>query len=234
MCPTRGRSSSAYQRTLLVANGTSYRIVHPYFDHPPLFSVLVGGGAWLLGARDLQDVTAAMIRPVAIALSSFSTCLAYVLGRVLPVARACSAAAILIATAPVAVLFGRAVESENLLAPLLLVSLLLAHRLLTGEGKGLADRGPRGLLRRRLGDQGPRCRRGNDLRDHPRRRRSLAAWADGRRGRRCRARVVRDLRRDPRLAVVPRRHRGAGSPAARGPGRLPVHRRPRRDREHDP
>src|ERR1700682_6707457 len=75
-----------------------------------------------------------MIRPVAITLSSLSIVLLYALGRrVLPWQAALVGAALL-TTAPVAVLFGRAVESENLLAPLLLLSLILSHRLLSGEG----------------------------------------------------------------------------------------------------
>ena len=124
----------AYHPTYLGLNGTTYPLVHPYLDHPPLFSLLVGGEAWLLGARDLRDVTATMIRPVAVVLSTLSTYLAYVLGRrVLPRGAALAGAALL-ATAPVAVLFGRQVESENLLAPLLLLALILSHRLLSGEG----------------------------------------------------------------------------------------------------
>jgi 4-amino-4-deoxy-L-arabinose transferase-like glycosyltransferase len=131
----------AYHPTYLGLNGTVYPIVHPYLDHPPLFSLLVGGEAWLLGARDLQDVTATMIRPVAVGLSTLSTYLAYVLGRrVLPRGAALAGAALL-ATAPVAVLFGRQVESENLLAPLLLMALILSHRLLSGEGSRWAIAG---------------------------------------------------------------------------------------------
>jgi Dolichyl-phosphate-mannose-protein mannosyltransferase len=125
----------------LTLKGATYPIVHPWLDHPPLFSVLMGAEAWLLGARDLRDVTPEMIRPVVITLSSLSIALLYALGRrVLPWQAALVAAALL-ATAPIAVLFGRAVESENLLAPLLLIALLLTHRLLTGESRRAAMAG---------------------------------------------------------------------------------------------
>jgi 4-amino-4-deoxy-L-arabinose transferase-like glycosyltransferase len=131
----------AYHPTYLALNGTTYPMVHPYLDHPPLFSLLIGGEAWLLGARNFADVTATMIRPVAVVLSTLSTYLAYVLGRrVLPRGAALVGVAIL-ATAPVAVLFGRQVESENLLAPLLLLALILVHRLLSGEGSRWAMAG---------------------------------------------------------------------------------------------
>jgi Dolichyl-phosphate-mannose-protein mannosyltransferase len=133
---------SAYHGvSVLVINGATYPIVHPWLDHPPLFSVLMGAEAWLLGARDLADVTPDMIRPVAIGLSTLSIALLYALGRRLISWQAAMVGAALLATAPVAVLFGRAVESENLLAPLLLTSLLLTHRLLTGEGRGPAITG---------------------------------------------------------------------------------------------
>ena len=119
--------------SLLAINGATYPIVHPWLDHPPLFSLLMGGWAWVRGARDLADVTPEMIRPVAIALSTLSIALLYALGRRVLSWQAALVGSALLATAPVAVLFGRAVESENLLAPLLLTSLVLTHRLLTGE-----------------------------------------------------------------------------------------------------
>jgi 4-amino-4-deoxy-L-arabinose transferase-like glycosyltransferase len=121
--------------TRIVANGYTYPIVHPWFDHPPLFSLVVGGYAWLLGARELTDVTPGMIRPLAVALASISIALAYLLLRRVLGRWPATIAAILLATAPAAVLLGREVESEALLTPLLLVAMLLVARLLSGEGR---------------------------------------------------------------------------------------------------
>jgi 4-amino-4-deoxy-L-arabinose transferase-like glycosyltransferase len=115
--------------------GTTFPIIHPYLDHPPLFNLLVGGWAWLSGARDLTDVTIQMIRPVAIVLGLLSLLLLYVLGRRVIGRETALVATILLATAPVAVMFSRQVESEALLTPLLLVALILCHRVLTGEGR---------------------------------------------------------------------------------------------------
>jgi hypothetical protein len=50
------------------SSGELLPIVHPWLNHPPLFALLVGGWAYILGARELSDVTVAMIRPVAIVL----------------------------------------------------------------------------------------------------------------------------------------------------------------------
>jgi 4-amino-4-deoxy-L-arabinose transferase-like glycosyltransferase len=119
--------------TNLVANGTTYPIVHPWFDHPPLFSLVVGGYAWLMGARALTDVTPGMIRPVAVVLSTVAITLFYVLGRRLIGQAPSMIAGFLLATAPVAVLLGREVESEALLTPLLLLAMLLVHQVLAGD-----------------------------------------------------------------------------------------------------
>lgn len=129
---------SYHDVTALEYAGTTFPIIHPYLDHPPLFNLVVGGWAWLQGARDLTDVTIAMIRPVAITLGLLSLLLTYVLVRRVMGRQTALAATVLLATAPVAVLFSRQVESEALLTPLLLAALIICHRLLTREGKGWA------------------------------------------------------------------------------------------------
>jgi hypothetical protein len=119
---------------LLFENNTSYPIVHPWLDEPPLFSAVMGTEAWLAGARGLPDVTTAMIRPVPIVLSLLSLFLLYALARQLLPRGPALLGTILLATAPAAVLFQRQVESEALLTPLLLLALLMTHRLCTGRG----------------------------------------------------------------------------------------------------
>lgn len=119
--------------TNLVANGYTYPIVHPWLDHPPLFSLVVGGYAWLMGARELTDVTPGMIRPVAVVLSTLTIVLLYVLGRRLIGQVPAMIGAFILASAPVAVLLGREVESEALLTPLLLLAMLLVHQVLAGD-----------------------------------------------------------------------------------------------------
>lgn len=106
-------------------NGKPFEVVHPFLDHPPIFGLLVGGAAWLQGARQLTDVTAQMIRPVPILASIVALCLAYLLGRRVLGAGPAILGTLLLATAPAAVLVQRQVEAEALLAPLLLGALLL-------------------------------------------------------------------------------------------------------------
>jgi 4-amino-4-deoxy-L-arabinose transferase-like glycosyltransferase len=119
--------------TQFVSNGITFPLVHPFLDHPPLFSLLVGAEAWLFGARDLGDVTTAMTRPLAITLGALSVPLMYALARRVLPAGAAVIGTVLFATAPVAVLLGRVAESEALLSPLLLLALLLVTRVLSGE-----------------------------------------------------------------------------------------------------
>jgi hypothetical protein len=119
----------------LFANGTHYDIVHPWLSHPPLLSFLTGGWVYLLGARGLTDVTAEMVRPVGIVLGLASMLLVYLIGRRVLDPRAALIGVLLLAVTPGAVLLGREVETEALLAPLFLTALLMVHRLATGEGR---------------------------------------------------------------------------------------------------
>jgi len=126
--------SYRYDYTLHL-NGTEYHITHPWFSHPPLFSILVGGWSCLLGARDFADVTAAMVRPVPIALSMVSMVLAYLLARRLLGIGPALVGMAAFAVSPGAVLFSREVETEALLAPLLLLGLLLVHDVVTRSAR---------------------------------------------------------------------------------------------------
>lgn len=113
-------------------NGRFFEIVHPFLDHPPLFGLIVGAVAWLQGARELTDVTAGMVRPVPIVLSILTLGLAYMLGRRVFGPGPAMVAAVLLATAPAAVLVQRQTEAESLLAPILLGALLLVSSLERG------------------------------------------------------------------------------------------------------
>lgn len=98
------------------------------------FSLVIGSSAWLSGARDLGDVTLASIRIPAMILSTSTIPLTYLLGRRLLGVMPAVIAAVLLTVAPIEVLFSHVVESEALLAPLFLLTLLLLHRLLCDEG----------------------------------------------------------------------------------------------------
>lgn len=108
--------------------------VSPYFDHPPLFGLLVGGVAVLAGQSTPDTVTESVIRLVPIALSLVTILLTFVLVRQL-CGRTAPAliAVLLLALSPAMVLTARLVESEALLAPLLVGALILVLQLRSGQ-----------------------------------------------------------------------------------------------------
>jgi hypothetical protein len=113
--------------TALSAYGTTFPMVHHWMDHPPGFSLLIGGFLWLLGDRDMLALSPEHVRLLPVAFSTSTIPLAYLLVR-----RAVGWwpgfwAALLVATGPAAVLMGREAEPESVMSPLLMVALLLAE-----------------------------------------------------------------------------------------------------------
>ncbi len=126
-----------YGRTgVLQAYGTAFPMVHHWLDHPPGFSLLLGGFLWLIGDRSMLGLTPEHVRLLPAVFSTFCIPLAYVLGRraVGELAALCGAA--LLATGPAVVLTGREAEPESVLAPMLLVALLITARLTEGRAAG--------------------------------------------------------------------------------------------------
>jgi hypothetical protein len=118
--------------TTFEAFGTGYPMVHHWLDHPPLFALVMGGWAWLLGTREMAAVDPAQIRLLPVAFSLAALLLAYLLGRRVLGSGPALAAGLLLATSPAAVLLSRQAEPESLQAPLLLGALLLVARRLDG------------------------------------------------------------------------------------------------------
>jgi 4-amino-4-deoxy-L-arabinose transferase-like glycosyltransferase len=111
-------------------------MVHHWMDHPPLYSLLVGGWVWLLGDRRLQDVSAVQVRVVPVLCSTLTIPLLHLLARSVVGRAPGLLSAALLATAPAAVLLGRESEPESAQAVLLLLALLATWRLLHGGGIG--------------------------------------------------------------------------------------------------
>ena len=120
--------------TILNAYGTTYPLVHHWMDHPPLFSLVMGGWLWLLGVRDMVAATAAQVRIPPIAFSTLTIPLTYLFARPYVGRYAALCGAALLATAPAAVLLSREPDPESLQAVLLLVCLILTRRLLDDRG----------------------------------------------------------------------------------------------------
>lgn len=131
--------------------GDRYVLVRPYFDHPPLFSVLVGlvtsigQSASYTIPWDFLSGTLPVMRLVPILLSLAGIVLLYRLARVYGVSeRAALLGTLVYATLPVIVLAHRLVKAESLLAVLFMGAILAAHRhQLSGR---MADAAVAGIL----------------------------------------------------------------------------------------
>ena len=117
----------------VAAFGVNVPVVHHWMDHPPLFSLLMGGWVWLLGVRTMTGFDASQVRLVPVVFSTLTIPLVHLLGRRFVGAWPALIGAALLATAPAAVLFGREAEPEAVQAVLLLVALLLTVRVLDGK-----------------------------------------------------------------------------------------------------
>jgi Dolichyl-phosphate-mannose-protein mannosyltransferase len=109
--------------------GEPYVMVKPYFDHPPLFSVLVGIVNGLAGAPTALDCSLPVMRLVPIVLSLAGLLLLYRLGLAYGVSeRASLLGALIYATLPILVLSHRLVKAESLLALLFMGAILAVLR----------------------------------------------------------------------------------------------------------
>ncbi|HSR23842.1 MAG TPA: hypothetical protein VLW53_09850, partial [Candidatus Eisenbacteria bacterium] len=58
--------------TAFGAFGVTVPVVHHWMDHPPLFSLLMGGWVWLLGGRDMTGFTATQVRVIPVVCSTLT------------------------------------------------------------------------------------------------------------------------------------------------------------------
>jgi 4-amino-4-deoxy-L-arabinose transferase-like glycosyltransferase len=115
--------------TLISMHGVEWHVIEPYFEHPPLLHVLVGGAAMLGGADDWSHTRLMHGRLVPIALSTLSTWLVIVLsrrfdGRLTRTAFAPYLAGLFYAVLPTIAIQGRVIKEEAILTPLVIGAVL--------------------------------------------------------------------------------------------------------------
>jgi hypothetical protein len=119
--------------------GDRYVLVHPYFDHPPLFSIPVGLVCSLAGAPSFLDCTLPVMRLVPIVLSLVGLLMLHRLARLYGLGeRAAQLACLVYATLPVIVLAHRLVKAESLLALLFMGALIAVGEAFPGGAGGMA------------------------------------------------------------------------------------------------
>jgi len=128
-----GYSHVTYEETTLGV----VPIVTPWLDEPPVFALLEGGSVLLAGETTMQEANVSAARVPVILLSLISLVLATLLFTRLFGAGVALLGTALLALSPAITEASRTVESEALLTPLLLGTLLLCHQI----GRGRYGRG---------------------------------------------------------------------------------------------
>ncbi|MFX1518805.1 MAG: ArnT family glycosyltransferase [Promethearchaeota archaeon] len=108
---------------LVIWRGISFRIVSPWFDHPPLFCLVVGVAAIIGGAPTMFDCALEFMRIPSIVFGTLSTVLVYSLGSRLYNKGIGMVSAVLYATVPVIVITNRLAVVDNMLTFLLLLAI---------------------------------------------------------------------------------------------------------------
>ncbi len=108
---------------ILQWQGNPYRLVTPWFDHPPLFGIMVGFTAILAGCQSFFDCTLSVIRVPSLLFGIASISMLYFVAFTLFGKGVAIISSLLMATDPVAVILSRLAVSENFIVLLSLIVL---------------------------------------------------------------------------------------------------------------
>ncbi|MBI4079345.1 MAG: glycosyltransferase family 39 protein [Candidatus Levybacteria bacterium] len=104
----------------LTIDGIYFPMVQPYFDHPPLYGLLVGGWSLLFGQEIFKEIDLKTIRLVPIILSVISSLFIYLIGRKVYGEKVTIWTLLIFNTVTIFVMNTRVVVAENLLTVFLL------------------------------------------------------------------------------------------------------------------
>lgn len=107
--------------------GSDYRIVNPYFDDPPLFSLIMGGYAISKGMDSFEKVDAGALRWPMLKLGAINVFMLYILVYLVSGFWEAVVSSLLYATIPTMVLSSRLPLAENFLITLSLSCLILLY-----------------------------------------------------------------------------------------------------------
>lgn len=103
-----------------------FAINSPWFDHPPLFGLLVGGYAYTKGIRNFVDASVIVIRRPMLKIALLTSILIFILGWKLFSRGIGLLASLLYSTIPLVVISSRLALAENGYVPLFLLSAVFA------------------------------------------------------------------------------------------------------------
>lgn len=105
-----------------------FSIDKPWFDHPPLMGLLVGGYAYLHGVRDFIDASVIVLRRPMLKIASINIILVFILATQLFGKKTGVISSILYSIIPTVVISSRMALAENAIIPLFLISLILTYQ----------------------------------------------------------------------------------------------------------
>src|SRR4030042_2337412 len=111
------------------------KIVRPWFDHPPLATVLIALPAHLLGYREMTVIPQLIIRFPALVASILTLFFTYLIARDLFGEKVGQLSLLFLATIPYFVIAHRQSFIENFLTPLFLICLILLRKYLRSASK---------------------------------------------------------------------------------------------------
>jgi len=111
----------------LTINNLYFPIVYPYFDHPPFAGIIVGGWSILFGQDSFVEVKLKTVRLVPIFLSTASQLLVFLLGWKIFNFKTGIWALLIYSTTTIFAISSRVVFAENVLIPLMLLSIYLFY-----------------------------------------------------------------------------------------------------------
>lgn len=110
---------------LIMWNNNGYRLVTPWFDHPPLFSTMMGAYAYATGTKEIYSLSPSTIRIPMLLLSIITLFILITLTKIWFNETIALLTGLFYATIPLFAISNRFTLAENLITPLFLASLLL-------------------------------------------------------------------------------------------------------------
>jgi len=107
-------------------NRVPFPIDKPWFDHPPLFGLLVGGYAYFEGVRDFASASVLILRRPMIILAIINILLVFILGTLVHKRKLGLLASAIYAFSPLIAISQRLALAENGYIPLFLISLIFS------------------------------------------------------------------------------------------------------------
>lgn len=112
-----------------------FRMVQPWFDHPPLGAAIIGLPAYLLGYTAFENVPYGVVRLPAVVASIFTLLFTYLLIKELFGKKLAVITSLVLAITPYFVFAHRQSYLENILTPIFLLAVWQGYRAISGESK---------------------------------------------------------------------------------------------------